>query len=704
MKGILFAVASLASLLPAQAAEVVLTPGNFEIVADVSDAGSEKYPGLVFAAQELRELLGEAFGAEIPVVSAPGGARKTISIEIDPTFARDDIRLVAGPGGVRIINGAARLYGVYEFLERYAGMRFYFPGPLGTIVPKRRELRVPFGTVDVKPDYTQRSCDMNWGKNGVWYAPGGDGDATPEEAATLLRQARARMRLAPRLMCCHGLVTMFHLKEKFGKTHPEYFALLKTPEGEFYRDDANSKWKGHSGHLCHMSGVWDEIYEMAKEKLLAGAPSVDVMAQDGMLRCLCDRCKNVYSADPSDPQFATDLIWGKTVELANKLSAAGVPGIVTQMAYHPYNRIPSIDIPTNLMVMVARYGPWSSGAKLERENAGVRAWAEKCGHRVWLWTYPGKFGKKMKNRDIPQMTPRAIGRYYASLSDAIFGSYHESRTDRWIYNYLNYYVYNKVSWNVKTDVDALLAEHDRLMFGAAAAEMRAYYDRLEEIWMGKVSGNVVETDEGPVVREPTEHQKWVDIYSPAVLAEFDGYLLRAAKNVPAGSIEAKRIAFIRRNFYDPMAAASAAYRAKTDVSSNEAARTGRPDRSILKGTWFGAPEEIVADGECPRNICYTQSLKGLVKPDTEYIVSYFVRQTNVVAKAKNGGTGVFVTDGKKGIFDPPAQERTGSRDWTYREFVWRTSSAPQDNAHVRMGFSKASGKAWFRGLRIEEKE
>ena len=680
-------------------AGVVFTAENTEIVADTNQ--------FAFAAQELKDLLGEAFGAEIPVVEKTTGAKKAIALEFDAAFERDQIRLVTTKDGVRIVNGEAKVYGVYEFLERYAGMRFYFPGPLGTIVPKRTSLEVPEGTVDVKPDYTQRSCDMSWGKNGRWYDPDGLGEVTGAAAESLCRRARERMRLAPRLMCCHGQDTSFHIYKRFGKTRPDYFALLKDKDGKLYRDDVNSKWGGHRGQLCQTSAVWDQFYEDAVEKIRKGAKSIDVMAQDGMQRCLCENCKAAYSKDPNDANYATELMWGNTVKLAKRLSAAGYGDIpVTQMAYTPYHRIPAVDIPPNVMVMVATMGPWSDSIPglLPRQNEEIRAWARKCGHKVWLWNYAGKFGRKQKYVDIPQMTPRAIGRYYASLSDAIFGSYLESRTDRWIYNYLNYYIYNKVSWDTKADVEALIAEHDRLMFGAGAPEMHAYYLRLEDLWLKRVFGNVFETDLGPVSREPSDFQKWMEIFPGEVLAEFDGYLARAAAKVPAGSLEARRIAFIRYHFHDPMVKASDVCLDKMDMTRNEVKRAKRENRSILKGTRFDTPETIALDGESPKSKAVAQFLKGLIKPDTKYLLSFFVTQTNVVATAHNGGVGVMLFDGRKGMLSPKPEDRVGTRPWHYQEYEFTTSHELGATPYVRVEVGGAKGKAWFKGVRIEEVE
>ena len=37
----------------------------------------------------------------------------------------------------------------------------------------------------------------------------------------------------------------------------------------------------------------------------------------------------------------------------------------------------------------------------------------------------------------------------------IFGFFIEAENDCWIFGYLNYYVFGKMMWNVKTDIEAL---------------------------------------------------------------------------------------------------------------------------------------------------------------------------------------------------------------------------------------------------------
>ena len=49
----------------------------------------------------------------------------------------------------------ATLFGVFDFLERFAGVRYYFPGEIGTIVPKKKDWTLPAIDITERPD-TQR--------------------------------------------------------------------------------------------------------------------------------------------------------------------------------------------------------------------------------------------------------------------------------------------------------------------------------------------------------------------------------------------------------------------------------------------------------------------------------------------------------------------------------------------------------------------
>ena len=281
------------------------------------------------------------------------------------------------------------------------------------------------------------------------------------------------------------------------------------------------------------------------------------MPKDGLTwvrHCNCNWCMKNVPFSKYDIGFATDLVWRRTAELANRLKTKFPDVRVSQMSYIPYARIPTNDIPDNVDVFVARRGPWAARTTIgAREKGEVTAWHAKLGRKVSLWNYPDKVGCwNLEMKDIPQIAPRAWASYYRAVAPHVTGAFAESESDRWIYNYLNYYVFSRICWNPDADVEAILAEHHRLMFGAAAKEMAEFFDTLEKCWM-KVVAKPYDTPLGPGVCEaPTEEEMRGKIYSPEVLARLKSFVSSASSKVAEGSIEARRIALFTREYLEPL--------------------------------------------------------------------------------------------------------------------------------------------------------
>ena len=403
------------------------------------------------------------------------------------------------------------LFGVYAFLERFAGVRMYFPGELGTCIPKAERIVVPEGRIEESPAFSVRRYGYDDGPVHEDLLSGMD-----ETSFKRLNWYRLCMETY-HLRCCHG-----------AKTH------------------------------CLSPETWDAIFTNACE-ILSSAPTAvfDAMPKDGftwLRHCHCDWCEKNIPFSKTDTGFASDLVWRRTADLANRLKAKFPHARVSQMSYIPYARITTNDIPENVDVFVARRGPWAEGTEIgEREKGEVAAWHGKLGRKVSLWNYPDKVGCwNLEMKDIPQLAPRAWAAYYRAVAPHVTGAFAESESDRWIYNYLNYYVFSRVCWNPNADVEAILAEHHRLMFGPAAAEMTEFFDTLERCWM-KVVAKPFDTPLGPGVCEaPSEEELRTAIYSPVVLARLDALLNSAAAKVAADSVEARRIALFRREYLNPL--------------------------------------------------------------------------------------------------------------------------------------------------------
>ena len=580
------------------AAALTLRPGAVDVVL-APDAPKATQ----IAAEEMTNFLARVLGAPVPVVRAAAAGRTAITL--DGTAAdlpRDAFRIVVGRDGVRIegrdstekdpesiikLPGEqewgpqferATLFGVYEFLEKVAGCRFYFPGELGTIVPKRPSLKVPFGTVTKKPFFTVRRYGYSDGRvpeailrefrkpgEAVEPKPERWGQVTPTEKI-VKRWHFYRLRMETEyLQCCHGL-KKFRFLQRFGKTHPEYFCLGK--DGKRMCEEG----KYRAGLLCFSSAVTNEVYEDVKA-YLSGRPVaeryapmkisrwplafqgdvIDVMSQDDVTPCQCERCQAAYDFSRG-PNYATEQIWDFTRTLVKRLNADGFRDYrLTQMAYCPYADVPKDPLPTNVHVMVAVQGPWSvwnekgHGSEMER----IRAWKKTLGHKVWLWTYPGK-AIRLSIPGPPTVSPRSWGEFYQRAADDIYGAFSESETENWFHNYLNYYVFSRVAWNPNVEVSAILDEHYRLMFGPAAKEMQALYEGFEDKWVRDVASSVVQTPIGPVANTPSDIRLWTRIYSDEFMATCAKLLDAAVAKVSAGSLEARRIALVKEEYYDPL--------------------------------------------------------------------------------------------------------------------------------------------------------
>ena len=584
-------VASALAVYPfASASSATLTKDNAEVVVAANAA-----PVVKFAAEEMTNFLAHVLGAPIPLVNSPTASRASIFLGdsewsraagVDVSSLVRDAFVIKADGDRVYIAGRddpktdpwyvldhgnwspvlfdrATLFGVYEFLERFADVRFYFPGELGTIVPRKTAIEVS-GECTVKPDFTSRFLQM-W--DGEYFEP------DPKNRAKTLDYYRLRFETF-RVPACHGSRS-FMLQRRFGKTHPEYFCLLPNGKRDIYEEQVFDSVQ--PGQLCWTSGVVEEMYKDAVSYLkgedasVRGIPAawakdgrfgwngncaygkyVDIMPQDGMVPCGCERCRKIIDACRAKGKTEeTDLIWGVVSNFAARLTADGLKGSVSMMAYNGYKDVPDFALPSNIEVVTAIYGQWHKQGTKNRADAVAiaKTWAEKLGHPIRMWNYPCKLlGLDVKAKDVPQNCPRAWANFYKEMAPYVNGAFAESETDRWFFNYLNYYVFSKVCWDNDVDVDALLDEHYRLMFGAGAKDMAEVYETLETCWMDGVVGKTVETPMGPVVKRPSDAQMWEEVYSPAKIARMEACVKAALSKVASGSLEARRIALVDREF------------------------------------------------------------------------------------------------------------------------------------------------------------
>ena len=565
---------------------------NFEIVAG-------KTPFSRMAAGEMAEVLSKALGVKLHVRDRKSG-KKTALIVGDQASAEaagfDPSRLEWGGFCIKsfkgdiilagLDNGSSSMgtfYAVYDFLERFAGVRFYFPGPVGTIIPKLKKWSVPAMDISDRPDMQHRvmySVDPFRGGGGIkWY----DKTTPGTGYAQAVRQYRLQHNTP--LQSCHGLAHLA-LNTRFGKSRPDFFALDDRGGRIIGGEEKQGFHQG--GQLCLSSkDLEHEIYLDAKA-ILTGAsaksrnaffkngkpawPSgnqspgfFNIMPNDSFTPCRCEKCKPHYSGilwNNPDSQKSSDYIWAFKTRIARKIKEEKIPGYLLTMAYTPYAFVPNVKIPDNMLVMIALTGPWADGTPRQAvQDARLKAWNKKLGARPYIWTYATKCSAMIPL--VPNFTPVATGNYFKRVAPYIFGAFLEAESDQWIYGYLNYFIFGKVMWDSKADVDKLLKEHYDKMFGPAAAEMEEFFNTLERHWMKKIVGRTVEGPTGPVTVKPSDFMLWREIYTPAEMSRLKKLLEKAGNKTAKTPEFRERVEFMTAKFYAPLCQGAEEYNKST---------------------------------------------------------------------------------------------------------------------------------------------
>ena len=593
---------------------------NFEVVADRRASRTVK-----FAAVELAKFLGEITGTKVDVLRKATGkkcaflvgdkdAAKAAGLDLkkldrDGFYIKsykNNIILIGNddhaghPSRIASWNERGTLNAVYEFLERFGGVKFYFPGKIGTIVPEKKNWSLPSIDLADRPDsqYRRIYCIENKGMESDKkdFMPAGM-HYHDTNRLTILRTRMSTLNIPN----CHGLAYL-GLIQRFAKSNPEYFAL-RADGGRL--DGTNVTHPNYKdGHVCFSSPIKEVIYQDAAAFLqgkpastrrvimpngksywhgqLFNCPFFNIMPNDSMFPCQCEPCKKVYARGK---QAVSDHVWRFKTDIAKRLQKNRIPGYITAMAYAEYKLIPTMEIPKNMIIQLAITGPWKelNAAEREKDFKLLFDWNKKLGQKTYLWTYVNKSAARIA--DIPNFTPEVVGSFYKRASKYTFGAFMECETDHWIFGFLNYYIFGKVMWDNSTDVEKLISEHCQLMYGKGAPFMRQVYKALEKHWVKDIMTNIRETSAGPQAVLPSQYDLWSRIYSPAEVRRIERLFDNAEKAAAKDKSALERIRFMRKELWGKVAEGRKAY----DRANS--------DRSVWTGSMGETAEKITIDGK-----------------------------------------------------------------------------------------------------------
>ncbi len=454
---------------------------DYEIVV-----ASRALPTTRLAAEELRRFVRQATGVALPIVKSASAGKKHIYIastdQLSPHgFAIQTkgadlyLRGHDSPGRDRSVKYSKPIHrgtcnAVYEFLERFVGVRWFWSDPLGEIVPHLDEITVAADLViKQEPHFDYRA---------LVYGPMGSrkGDWP------------RRNRLGSEFQMRHGhaLHRIVPINDWARRGHPEYAAMRAgtrriKPAG------------GHSGgHVC--TGNPDVVRIVAKTVIDRFAFDPDyqtfsISLPDGSGVCTCELCKRhdvpglkvpigVHTGWP----VITDRILEFYNSVATLVSAEFPDRLLGGYLYMDYLFPPQRTIAVHPMLMLVV----APNRVMETWDDGVRVFHQDL-FKSW-----GAFHDRVYAHDI-YVSSRTMFGLPAPLGDrsaeairlfaeaGLRGAYMYIGPT-WESQGAESYLLTRLLWDPDADIETARREYYGLLYQRAAGPVRSYFETAATCW------------------------------------------------------------------------------------------------------------------------------------------------------------------------------------------------------------------------------
>ncbi|MFZ4775545.1 MAG: DUF4838 domain-containing protein [Terrimicrobiaceae bacterium] len=432
---------------------IVLSPQASDSTKGVADelAGYlQRITGARFAVTNGDGHAGILLGtlAEFPNPKLGGG------LQIRNGFDGREAYAIRTEGERLLLVGATDLgvsHAAFRLLEAL-GCRWFFPSPAWEVVPSIPKLRVEINETD-RPAILARRI---WYGYGYFKEPGDrtlDAGRCYKDYAAWSR--RNRMNSSFTVNTGHAWQNITTNNKAIFDQHPEYFALVEGKRG--------------GRQLCVSNPVVRQLaveYALAFLKNNPAADMVSMECSDGAGQCECGECRKLGSI--------SDRVFGLANEVARAVAKEQPGKQVGVLAYYEHSTPPSFPLEPNIYVQLT--SGWNNGPYTFDEL--MKLWGQRCRnlgfydyYSVWNWDWDMLPGGRANNMDFV----RRVSLYAAQGAS----SYSCESGNNWGVHGRGYYVANRLMWNPRADVVAILDDFYSKAFGPAAPAMQRYYERFE---------------------------------------------------------------------------------------------------------------------------------------------------------------------------------------------------------------------------------
>ncbi len=395
------------------------------------------------------------------------------------------------------------LFGVYEVLERYLGVRWLWPGELGTYVPRTHTIEIPHLDKTVKPRLLYRNLG-GWDLrhihlSGVMYdrkrkpQPGGFTRISEEILRNLIfptEEAGHAYGLAMHVyLRRHRRVTPIepvrvprntHLVagiadwwKEYGQDHPDWFALVDGKRGD----------TGRAGPYTNLCVSNEELRDFIVNEAWDGSDVLTLGDADGRY-CECAVCmawdgpqpKDVpwmvreYHCEPHAMAGRYARFWKDICERAVKRN----PNVkVTGYVYGTTFPAPltGIRLNKNIYGEVVVYGGWNGWYPMSPEEdrwtrQQLLGWADTG---ITMFYRPNYL---LNHYVTPNITTRQSGEFIRhAYKHGMIGASFDAYSFDWAVHGPMAYMHYRLLWNPELDIDDIVQEYHSA-FGPAAGDVQ----------------------------------------------------------------------------------------------------------------------------------------------------------------------------------------------------------------------------------------
>ena len=456
------------------------------------------------------------------------------------------------------------LYAVYDFLERFCGVRWYLPGPEGSYVPVRKDLVFSGIALRRKPAMTYRHGGVfEFAVPRKLYT----GNRSKLEKISDNPVGARRIPVADILPSRETILwalrnkafgDYFHANHsflgwyaRFYKEHPDWFA-----QGREY--------KQHVGglELCLTNPeVKRQMIQDARDAFAKGADFFTIVPTDSGEWCLCEECQAKMEPGLGNKGRASRYVWEFIGEVADAVADSHPDRYISTLAYASWTIAPEGMKRHESLAVMYCVQPTNSAwlpAQDERHKKLIGQWFAVAGRGVYVWLYTC-YPQYVVGDSFPDLSYNKYAdwmRYFYShgvkgwYDNLDFGVEVHGQGRYWsvwpnpMEDFFREYVMVKLSDDISIDEQELYDEFYRLWYGKAAEPIKAFVLKAQERYndpVYKING-IVQPEGFAADKQRLVWQNpdpiWASVCTAEDLQELGGHIAQAYRQ--ADTSQARR--------------------------------------------------------------------------------------------------------------------------------------------------------------------